>query len=150
MPYSTTDDVLAMLPGEKEIDVSTSPSLSDITGWIAKVSDTIDVALTTAGIDTSTLTAKQQSAVSLVCTKEVAYMVEQSAGAAVNNQYEPLFKSWHSDYEAFMKMIEGGTWSPDTVTSSLPSSRTMDAEDLSETDPEDPTMQPKFTWAQKW
>lgn len=151
MPYGTVEAVLALIPGDREINNTTHPSTTDVETWIDQTSNTVDVALTWVEIDPATLTATQTDALTLAVCKEVAYLLMQSAGTSEGAK-QIWAEEWHKDFLALIKKIEDGLWaeSTDTDINGQPRSYTESVVDNSDNSPESARMQPKAWWGRRF
>ena len=142
MAFDTTAALVkAMLPSDVPLDVTSTPSTSAVTTWAGQITNQVNVALLQGGLDKAALTADQNGALQLACTKEGAYMVLVARGASGDGTHKPFWVSWHEEFEALLKAVRAGEWGGAIAGGTVkPWCYTIDAA----TDTTDTTIQPKF------
>lgn len=102
-PYTTIDEVNAILPQDNQVDAETYPTYSEVASWLPALDSTINVAYALGGNILADATDDVKRWFGLLVKKEAAYSVMQAKGAARDNP--SLWQGYHDDWIAALKQI---------------------------------------------
>jgi hypothetical protein len=133
--YFTTSDINGWMPAS---DAVVSGEQTKVDAWCLLICSAIDVARRKAGLTAPSTDADEINLYKLRGSREGAYQVKASRGAATGDKISPLYLGWHKEFEDMVLQQSQGKLVIPTGQTGEPWSWTRDADPSDMSDDRNP------------